>query len=348
MPRAGGGASNFPFSEFTFTSAGKTGRLGPNFDELKSSYSSQIWASNPSYFSQGRTTGYQVFTIPKSGIYEFEVAGARGQDGTSSEATHGRGAIIKARIAMIGGEKIEMVVGQVPGTGGSLSSSGAAGGGGGSFVVYQGTTNPIIVAGGGGGRYGSATTQTIRNGQTRRTPYFTAYSPASYGTNPPIGHGGSGYHAGGGGGLLSSGTGYPGYSYTTASGSTADPTNPPFYTHGSGFNGGGDLAGYYSIGGNSSGYTTVEGGFGGGGGGHSGNNAAGGGGGYSGGHGGQTSYGGSYQDGVGGGSFIISSATNISTSDGYYDGSTTFNSSTISNLNSFNQNSGYIKVTFIY
>jgi hypothetical protein len=38
----------------------------------------------------------------------------------------------------------------------------------------------------------------------------------------------------------------------------------------------------------------------------------------------------------GGGSFIISSATNIKTSNGSYDGSSIFNGSSITNLNTWN------------
>jgi hypothetical protein len=103
---------------------------------------------------------------------------------------------------------------------------------------------------------------------------------------------------------------------------------------------------WYALGGNATALTT-EGGFGGGGGGHSGNNTSGGGGGYSGGLGGQTSLGGSIQSGTGGGSFIIATASSVATSNGQYDGTSTFNGQSISNIGSYNNGAGYISITFV-
>ncbi|MFW5891290.1 MAG: hypothetical protein ACOCUI_03640 [bacterium] len=77
--------------------------------------------------------------------------------------------------------------------------------------------------------------------------------------------------------------------------------------------------------------------------------SGGGGGGYSGGGAGGWSNYPSYRrygSGGGGGSYIDSSATNIATSDGKYNNSTTFNSETIENLNSYN--TGHGKVTIEY
>jgi hypothetical protein len=339
----------FAFTTFTFTNAGTVGRYGPALSTFQSSYSSQPWASNTSYFNQGRAQGYQVFTIPKGGIYEIEIAGARGQNGSSVNGQYGRGAIVRARISFNLGDKVEMVVGQVPGTTGSTAPGNSfAGAGGGSFVAYNNTSTPVIVAGGGGGSYSSYTTQSIINGQTRRQPRFSGYSynPAVDGTHPSIGGGGLGYHGGGGGGFSTAGQDYNGY--TGSSGMGTDGSGQQF-THGASFVGGPVSNGsgtWYALGGNAT-TLTSSGGFGGGGGGHSGNNTGGGGGGYSGGLGGQTSLGGSYLSGIGGGSFIISTATNVATSDGQYDGSSTFNGTSITNLSTTNDGSGYIKITFI-
>ena len=345
-------SSLFSFTTHTFTSATKVGRFGQTLANFQSAYSSQTWASNISYFFEGRALGYQVWQVPQNGIYEIEVAGARGQNGGLGTAY---GAIMRGRVSLTTSDKLEMVVGQVPGSSGTESVSGAAGGGGGSYVVYYGTDTPIVIAGGAGGLYSTWTGVTsYHNGQTRRQPTHSgySYSPNTDGAQPSIGYGGSGYHAGGGGGLLGSGTFYNGR--TISDSSTTGDGIAPLYTGGSAFNGGGPVSGYYAIGGNYSNYPNMEGGFGGGGGGHSGNNSGAGGGGYSGGHGGQTSVGGSYLSGLGGGSFMISTATNVATSDGQYDGSSTFNGSSITNLGSYNTAStgggtgyGYIKITLI-
>jgi hypothetical protein len=348
---AGGGTGPtlFAFTTFTFTSASKVGRFGPTLAQLTSAYSAQSWASNSSYFFQGRAQGYQVFQIPVDGVYEIEVAGARGQDSASVSGGRGRGAIIRARFSLTIADKLEMVVGQVPGDGGSTNPGNSyAGAGGGSFVALYGTNTPVIVAGGGGGNYATYASQAIIDGQTRRQPRWDGYnwSPASLGTNPTIGEGGQGYHGGGGGGFNSAGQDYSGQTGSSSMSTGAGGQN---YTHGAAFiggavsNGGGN---FYAIGGNATAMTS-EGGFGGGGGGHSGNNTGGGGGGYSGGLGGQTSLGGSIQIGMGGGSFIRSGATNVATSDGQYDGSSTFNGNAITNISSFNDASGYIKITKI-
>jgi hypothetical protein len=243
-------------------------------------------------------------------------------------------------------DKLEMVVGQVPGNSGSTNPGNSyAGSGGGSFIGFYQTNTPLMVAGGGAGLYSSWTSvQSIHNGQTRRQPRFTGYNYGLSidGTNPVIGYGGGGYHGGGGGGWFSSGQDLPGYSGSASMSTGSGGQN---YTHGASFVGGpvsADGTTWYAIGGNATALTS-EGGFGGGGGGHSGNNSTGGGGGYSGGLGGTTVGGGSYLSGIGGGSYVIPSATSIATSDGQYDGSST----SITNLGAFNDGAGYITITLI-
>ena len=351
---AGGGSALFSFTTHTFTTASTTGRYGPTLATLQSAYSSQTWASNPSYFFQGRAQGYQVFQIPRNGVYEITVAGARGQH-ASSAGSGPSGAILRARFSLTTSNLLEMLVGQVPGTTGQDPPiTSYAGAGGGTFVALYGTNTPLIVAGGGAGLYSSTTSSAIMNGQTRRRPRWTGYSygPLSDGSDPPyIGYGAPGYHGGGGGGLLGPGTAYPGR--TISDGARATDPSGQQYTAGAGFVGSASNPAndpvpgtWYGIGGNATGLPTV-GGFGGGGGGHSGNNTGGGGGGYTGGPGGQTSLGGSITSGIGGGSFVATSATTVATSDGNYDDSSTFAGLPITNLGSYNYGSGYIIVTFI-
>lgn len=342
---AAGGGILYAFTSHTFTTGGKHGRFGPTLASLQSAYSGQSWAQNALYFSQGRAEGYQVWTVPQTGIYQIEAAGSRGSDGAGTNA-YGKGAIMRARFTLSASDKLEILVGQQPSDtsdNAAINVSGAAAGGGGTFVVIYNTTTPLIIAGGGGGRYSSATTDAIRSGQTKRQPLYAGYnySPASSGSNPAIGYGGSGYHAGGGGGLLGGGIPYPGRSLADSAAGIDNRAGGQAYTHGASFNGSNDFGTYYGIGGNASGYANVLGGFGGGGGGHSGNNTGGGGGGYSGGLGGQTSLGGSYNDGVGGGSFFAASATNMATSDGYYDDS----NAGITSIGSYNDGPGYVIIT---
>jgi hypothetical protein len=339
----------FEFTTHTFTTGSTVGRFGPALSTLRSAYSSQPWASNNSYFSQGRAQGYQVWQVPQTGIYEILVAGARGQ-GSNSGLGYGLGAVVRARISLSVNDRLEMVVGQVPGNGGSTNPSNSyAGSGGGSFIGFFGTNTPLMVAGGGAGLYGSWTgVQSIHNGQTRQQPRYTGYSYGLSvdGVNPVIGQGGGGYHGGGGGGWFSAGQDLPGYSGSAGMSTGSGGQN---YTHGASFVGGpvsADGTTWYAIGGNATALTS-EGGFGGGGGGHSGNNSSGGGGGYSGGLGGTTVSGGGYLSGIGGGSYILPSATSVATSDGQYDGNTSFNGSSITNIGSFNDGSGYISITLI-
>jgi hypothetical protein len=338
----------YSFTTHTFTTAGKAGRFGPTIAQMLSAYSAATWTSNPANFNIGRADGYQLWTVPATGIYEITARGAQGSYGSLTDP--GLGAVITARFNLTVGQKLEMVVGQTPGDTTDnevIAASGAAAGGGGSFVCLGSTNTPLLIAGGGGGHYTTNVGRQYRDGQNRRQPIWGAqnYSPAAQGTNPVIGYGGSGYHAGGGGGLLGAGTGYPGRTYTDAVAVT--DTRGQQYTLGGSFSGSSEFGTWYATGGGMSGYTTVGGGFGGGGGGHSGNNAGGGGGGYSGGHGGQTRVGGTFNDGIGGGSFIDSSATNVATNTGTYDDLSTFNGVTIINNGLFNTLKGSITITRI-
>jgi hypothetical protein len=126
----------YSFSSFTFTSAGQVGRLGPSYETLVSSYSNSgaTWATDSNLFTVN--SGIQLWTVPANGTYRIQAAGAQ------------KGAIIAGDFNLIRGEKLQILVGQVP------TSNG---GGGGSFVVKEnGTTNSdiYVIAGGGGGKVG--------------------------------------------------------------------------------------------------------------------------------------------------------------------------------------------------
>lgn len=353
-----GSLALYPFTSFTFTTIGISGSTGPLGTALLAAYtgsSSGSYFSNPLYFTTGSFQGYQIWTVPENATYEIEVAGAA--SGLTNYPTpagrYSSGAIIKGRVTLIQGQKFAMVVGQR-----SLNATTAAtayngiGGGGGSFFVLSGSNTPYLVAGGGGGMgaysgdpLGGAVLRSGSlngNGSTSTTG-STSFRGAVGGTGSLGGKSHisgattslNGYDAGGGGGFI--GNGFQGVNATAA-------TSP---TPGAATGGGGMSFVSGSVGGGAStSYTPANataGGFGGGGGGTP--IAGGGGGGYAGGAGSYATTSPVADGGGGGSSYIISIATTITTSDGNYDGSSTFSGSSITNLNSYNSGSGYIRIT---
>lgn len=335
----------YSFSSFTFQSGG-TGydRTGDSLATFQSLYSGQSWASNTSLFNlYNSNAGYQLWRVPISGVYEIEVAGARG--GISSNITYttpGYGAKVKGRVSLNSGEYLIIIVGKRGNESGTTSSM--SGGGGGSFVASStnGTTlGPLLfAAGGGGGVYSSVANQNYLNGclsiKSRNQFIGSTGTDSSWAYNGD-GYGGDTWDAGGGAGWLGSWTTQQG----TGSGISVAGWSSPVGCYGRSFTEG-------FIGGTNNAPTLpfAEGGFGGGGGGHTGANGGGGGGGYTGGRGGAGT-GNEQTSGWGAGSYIVSSATNVATSDGTWENISTFNGSAISNLGSFNNNPGYVTITRI-
>ena len=294
----------YTFTSFVFSNASGTSNTGPTYTQVKSAYSATSWTQNSSYLNVV-TQGYQLWTVPQTGSYTIQVAGAAG--GSYSTYSKGAGNVISSTVTLTMGDKINICVGQ-QGTG---NSSIGTGGGGGSFVVWSNNT-PIIIAGGGGG---------TSSGYPTNGPGIDGVSTTSGTTDG--GNQGTGGTNGSGGitntadGFLSSyghgggGAGFSGDGYTVTGGQTA--------WHGKGglsfANGlvGGARGGGGMYGGN--------GGFGGGGGGggtvSDSRSCSGGGGGYSGGAGGSVTS--ATDGGGGGGSYSISTITVIGkcTSNGY-------------------------------
>ena len=349
----------YPFTSFRFTSAGVTRSFGPSGSVILAAYTGSVsgsYFSNPTYFTTGAFQGYQIWTVPETTIYEIEVAGSRaGIPNNNYSVGYGKGAIIKARLPLTQGQKLMMVVGQyVDAFGANINQSGSymgMGGGGGSFLTLSGSTpTPLLVAGGGGGtgRYSAYNGNTIQVGKNAVTT--TSGSTSVLGA--PGGTGSLGgrshintagvtsanqYDGGAGGGFNGDGQ--------NGNGTYIRPLT--FTTYGEGGNSfisGAKGGNANSSWGNPSTYASSWGGFGGGG---SGNGIidGGGGGGYSGGGGGYGSINTAADGGGGGGSYIYSLATTVSTSDGNYDGLSTFSGSSITNLNSYNTGSGYILIT---
>jgi hypothetical protein len=295
----------------TFTSCGRSGRRGPNAQEILNGYSTS-W--HGTYLRRGLFDGYQEWTVPVSGIYQFNVAGASGFEG-SGTGTAGRGAIVRGQVALTKGEVVVIAVGQT----GEAPDSGSlyGGSGGGTFVVRKQGNEPLFIAGGGSADANAVSGQ---DGQTTNRG-------GSGALNRPGGENGfgglalDGRSAGGGG--------FFGRGENTSVGERGG---------GSFIDGLEQVDNGIRIGGN--------GGFGGGGS-SDGNNSgqSGGAGGYSGGAGSRTNFGNAR--GGGGGSFISRGAINVATSNGQYEDLGSFNDQPIANLNSYNTGNGSVTVSLI-
>ena len=236
-----------------FTVLGNRGQLGPapgaeagySGTGLAGAVTISAGESFPDY------RGYQKWTVPLSGTYRIEAAGAAG--GSSSNA--GGGAVMAGDFDLTVGDVLVIVVGQQPGNtvanGNNGDTTANCLGGGGSFVA-RANGNPLLVAGGGSGSHSSNPGQGGVAGEAASGSYSYAGSSGQGGTSTQAG---AGYYSDCDT-LGCTGTGY----YTTYPQSFMD---------------GGAIGGYYSG-------TDSYGGFGGGSGGHSGG-GMGGGGGYSGG-----------------------------------------------------------------
>ncbi|CAH1244495.1 TRIM56 [Branchiostoma lanceolatum] len=277
-----------------FTTLGTTGRLGPT--SLGTHYRGQDHEELVQL-----KDGIQYFTVPDTGQYRIEAAGAAAGWGVEdSKSTRGRGAVVRGTFQLQKGEVLKILVGQ---EGLENRSCHGVGGGGGTFVTKTDNA-PLIVAGGAGGgdgmrgwnansdHHGTTATagQSSSGGRKNFTGGFDG-NGATQGDNDNVG--------GGGGGLLTDG----------ASGSV----------HFGGTNGcGGGEGGKAFVNGGVGGrgvWYKAEGGFGGGGGSRGLGGGGGGGGGYSGGGRGDNSRG---TCGGGGGSY--NSGSDTSGEDGANDG----------------------------
>jgi len=298
----------------TFTTGGATGVNPPSIATLRAAYTTaSSWSAT--YLQQGNFQGYQDWTVPVSGVYEFTAAGAAGYDGSGSGGA-GRGAIVKGRVSLTKGETITIVCGQR----GAAPSSGTiwGGSGGGTFVVRKTGVQPLFVAGGGSAE---------SNSGAGRDGVLTALGGTSTGGVASGGY--SGYGGITTGGYSAAGGGFLGRGDNASNGEI----------------GGGSFQDGLIM--NSS--NLRIGGYGGfGGGGQSDGNLvgqSGGAGGYSGGGGARTTT--ANQSGGGGGSYVAPIATNVATSTGLYENSSVFYGSAITNLASYNTGEGSVIVSLI-
>lgn len=304
-----GGSALYQFTSWTFTTGGSTGRTGPTISQLRSAYSAADWRNT--YLAEGSFQGYQDWTVPEDGVYEFTTRGAPGRQG---RALGGGGAIVRGRVRLTKGEIITIVCGQR----GELPQSANTypGSSGATFVVRKSGNIPLFIAGG-----GSSSSDTT-NGLNAVTTNQGGTSSRGFigGTS---GNGATGRSSGGGGGGFFSaggnstqGGGGQGFNNGLLGGSAANIAN----SGNGGFGGGGGADGVTN--GNPGG----AGGYGGG----ATNDAA-------------------FGVGGGGGSFVFATATNVATSDGLYNGQNNLFGAAITNIGQYNtgDNEGSVDVTLV-
>jgi hypothetical protein len=217
------------FTSHTFTTCGKTAGQGPSLADCQAAYAAAAWMNEPDAFSIHRDgtklQGIQVWTVPKTGTYRIEAAGASRAAAKTYDSLNGRGAVISGEFSLQQGQKLLLLVGQ-------NQPTWPYDGVGGTFVVDQATLSPLIVAGGGGGFSG------IGGG-----PCVGADASTSTAGNPGCGsartNGGTNGGAGvsnigaGGGGLLTDSkaatyNGAKGYGFTSIYNGTAPSISANF------------------------------------------------------------------------------------------------------------------------
>lgn len=234
---------------YTFTNAGATGTTGPTQVQINSAYTGTSLAGSVTI----NTQGIQEWTVPVTGDYWVEFAGASG--GYTPGALGGKGRTIKIQVTLTAGHLIKILVGQ---EGGRLYfTTGYAGGGGGGSYIYNATTSSFIgVAGGGGGAaQGNTSYVSVQPGIDAPTYSTTAgTSGGSYSGSYTAAQAGG---TNGGAGAASSGGGSgAGISANGSAGSFAGGGGGTRFSAGG--NGGANRIQ------NASATTNVEGGFGGG------------------------------------------------------------------------------------
>ncbi|KAI8482148.1 hypothetical protein Bbelb_401380 [Branchiostoma belcheri] len=190
--------SSYTFGRAKFTTLGASGRLGPT--TLGTHYRGQDHEHLVTLHD-----GIQHFTVPRTGTYSIEAAGAAAGWGMDNpKYARGRGAVMRGTFHLKQGKTLKILVGQE-----GAESMGSVGGGGGTFVT-KGDNMPLVIAGGGGGG-GAGFAPHTRNSRCDGTVSTTGNW--SYGkTCCSGGSNGQGatkwegtYMGGGGGGLLTDG-----------------------------------------------------------------------------------------------------------------------------------------------
>ncbi len=190
-----------------FTTCGQTGRTGPSAAQMKFAYAQ----SGSAMASLGNSGGIQLWTVPKTGNYRFDIAGAKGGDAVGTGAwgggtgtlPGGKGRVVYVTCLLTQGQQVKILVGQA---GGTMNRNGAVGAGGGASAVAVGNAIVGVGGGGGGARYGPPW------GNANGVDAPAATYGINYTGNPGQNNGAggmwapnTGYEGGGGGGWSSDG-----------------------------------------------------------------------------------------------------------------------------------------------
>jgi hypothetical protein len=81
-----GQQSLYTFTNFTFSSCNQTGRTGPTLSQIRNAYT-PVASWTQTYINQGDFGGYQDWTVPVSGVYQFDVAGGSSYAPPANAAT---------------------------------------------------------------------------------------------------------------------------------------------------------------------------------------------------------------------------------------------------------------------
>jgi hypothetical protein len=255
----------YPFSSFTFTTGGISGRGGPSLPQIQNAYTSQSWTQNTNYLNM-LVEGYQRWTVPMNGTYRIIVVGGSG--GSSEDGNGGYAARIEGTFTLSKGTFMTLVVGHQGGRADTNTQAGngqAGNGGGGSFVFYSAsdfsTATVLMAAGGGGGtaaeigRTSNSNASLITSGNNAQDGDQNGFGVG--GTNGQGGTGGTNIGGQGGAGIFTnggpaqagSGVDLPQAIITSAIGGYNAYTTFGGFGGGGGYNGGGGGGGGYSGGG---------------------------------------------------------------------------------------------------
>ena len=159
----------YTLSSFTFRTQ-TVGADGPSLANVRALYGSDptLWTNNDDYLSmESNRQGIQIWTVPKTGYYKFDVYGAGGNDPSNNDLggyISGYSRNLSGYVYLTINEKIHIACGQ----NGEyiVAGGGMVGGHGGTFVIKEDDT-PLIITGGASGalnHYYSGTPQKQTNG----------------------------------------------------------------------------------------------------------------------------------------------------------------------------------------
>lgn len=211
---AGGFCSSLFAQTYSFTTAGASGTTGPNQSQVNTAYLGTDLDGAVTVTGQG----IQTWTVPTTGVYTINAAGASG--GYTPNAIGGRGRDITVEVSLNAGDVLEILVGQEGGRAEFSSPGWCGGGGGGSFIINQTTGNPILICGGGGGAgEGNASWSSPVLPGVDASAYNDQNGGDGIGYSGSWSTPGAGGTAGNGGGTFAGGAGGGGYLTDGATGS---------------------------------------------------------------------------------------------------------------------------------